>query len=289
MEIGVRLPRRNVSVTREDIRDFATTAERLGFDGLWVTDHLAIPLHIESLYPLGRQPTRLADGELIEQMGANLEMLTTLAYLAAITDRIRLCTGVAVLPIRNPVLTARQLATIDHLSGGRVICGVGVGWLREEVDAVGLPWEERGARAEEQIELMRTLWTAQGELVEFNGRFWQLPPMSPHPLPVQRPIPILIGGHSPTAIERAGRLGDGWATQMMSPERLATGIASMRDAAERHGRDPATLLVHTTARMQPDVSPLDHLSRVEEVGADHVRYDLETIDELNRLADEVLV
>ncbi len=288
MEIGVRLPRRSVDITREEIRDFAITAERLGFGGLWVTDHLVTPVHIESLYPLGRQPARLPDGELIAQMGANLEMLTTLAYLAAITDRIKLCTGVAVLPIRNPVLNARQLATIDQLSGGRLVCGVGVGWLKEEVDAVGLPWDQRGARAEEHIDLMRTLWTAEGELVEFHGQFWQIPLMSSHPLPAQRPIPILIGGHSATAIERAGRIGDGWATSTMSPERLAAGAASMRQEAERHGRDPAKLLVYTTARVHPDISPRDHVRRLEDVGADHVRYDIESIDELNWLAAEVL-
>jgi probable F420-dependent oxidoreductase len=265
-----------------------TLAEELGFDGIWTADHLVTPLHIESPYVLTPGAVQLPDGRLIEQMGANLEMLTTLAYVAAITSRIKLCTGVAVLPIRNPVLNARQLATIDQYSGGRLICGVGIGWLKEEADAVGMPWDQRAARAEEHIRLMRTIWTAESDLTEFDGHFWQLPPMSPEPRPVQRPIPILIGGHSDAAIERAARIGDGWVTSVISPARLARGIVKFRETAERYGRDPDHLVVYASVHGRDDMSLLDQHRRFEDLGVDHVRNDIETIDELRYLADAIL-
>ena len=174
-------------------------------------------------------------------MGLNLEMNTTLAVAAAVTERVKLCTAIAVLPIRNPVLNARQVASIDLYSGGRVLYGVGVGWLREEADAMGMPWDRRGRRVDEQISLLRTLWSATGETVEFAGEFYQLPPISPDPLPVQRPIPILIGGHSDAALDRAARIGDGWIAAGMGPERLKDAMDRLRAACDRAGRDPDEL------------------------------------------------
>lgn len=288
VELGVRLPRADVNTGPEEIRAFATLAEELGFDGLWAADHLANAHHIESPYLLTPSPVHLPDGRLIAQMGANLEMLTTLAYLSAITSRIKLYTGVAVLPIRNPIVNARQLATIDRYSHGRLVCGVGVGWLKEEVDAVGQPWPRRGARTEEHIRLMRTIWTATGDLVDFEGEFWRVPPISPEPRPVQRPIPILVGGHSDAAIERAGRIGDGWVTSVISVQRLAAGLVSLRRAAERAGRDPTRLVVCASPDERAARPLLDLLRRFEDLGVDHVRIDLETIDELRQLADEIL-
>ena len=124
--------------------------------------------------------------------------------------------------------TPAQLATLDVYSGGRVLYGVGVGWLREEAEAMGMPWDRRGRRSEEHIALLRALWCADGDLVEFHGEFHDLPPMDPEPRPVQRPIPILIGGHSDIALERAGRIGDGWIAAPMSPAPLAEHWAKVR-------------------------------------------------------------
>ena len=134
---------------------------------------------------------------------------------------MKLGTSVAVLPIRNAVANARQLSTLDVYSGGRVLYGVGVGWLREEAEAMSMPWDRRGKRSEEHIALLRALWCADGDLVEFHGEFHDIPPMDPEPRPVQRPIPILIGGHSDVALERAGRIGDGWIAAQMSPSVVA--------------------------------------------------------------------
>ena len=169
----------------------ATVAEEAGWDSLWGVDHLVMPQHTDSEYTLGRKPAKIADDAVSGLLSPNYEMMTTLTWIAGFTERIKLGTAVAVLPIRNAVQNARILATLDVYSGGRVLYGVGVGWLREEAEAMGMPWDRRGARSEEHIALMRTLWCAEGDLVEFHGEFHDLPPMDPEPRPVQRPIPIL--------------------------------------------------------------------------------------------------
>jgi probable F420-dependent oxidoreductase len=236
MEIGVNLPNAGRAASPALVRDVCQAAEELGFDGLWTIEHLVAPVHTDSLYTLGREPSPIADGAVSATMGLNLEQNTTLAYAASVTTRALLGTMVAVLPLRNPVLNARQLATIDQYSGGRLLYGVGVGWLKEEADAMGMPWEQRAARSEEHIALMRALWTAEGDVVEFKGRFWTLPPMDPQPRPVQRPIPILIGGHSDAALDRAARIGDGWIGAGMSVGRLGELRDRLGAACERHGR-----------------------------------------------------
>ena len=170
---------------------------------------------------LGREPASIGPDAVSKQMAPNFELMTTMAYVAAVTERIKLGIAVQVLTIRNAVLNARQLATVDRYSGGRLVLGVGVGWLKEEADTMNMPWDRRGARAEEHIALLRAIWTAPGDHVEFHGEFWDFPPMDPEPRPVQQPIPILIGGHGEKAIDRAVRLGDGWVAAGVSAGRLA--------------------------------------------------------------------
>jgi probable F420-dependent oxidoreductase len=199
-----------------------------------------------------------------------------------------------VLPIRNAVHNARALATLDVYSGGRVVYGVGVGWLREEAEAMGMPWDRRGARSEEHIALMRALWCAEGDLVEFHGEFHDLPPMDPEPRPVQRPIPILIGGHSDIALERAGRIGDGWIAAQLSPERVVEHWPRVLEAAERNGRDPASLQLFTSTPVRKDRSLADLLTEYREIGVDHVQVGLhrdsreETLDTMRDVAENVI-
>jgi probable F420-dependent oxidoreductase len=209
-----------------------------------------------------------------------------LAHVAAVTEQIKLGTGVEVLPIRNAVLNARQLATVDRYSNGRLLCGVGAGWLKEEADAMGMPWDRRGRRTEEHIELLRTIWTAPGRHVEFHGEFWDLPPMDPEPRPVQQPVPILIGGHSDIAIDRAARLGDGWIAAAVSSARLAELLPTLQAALDRHDREPASVPVYVGAR--PGPIDLDALLQYEEVGAHAVQVTIETLDDMHRFAAEVL-
>jgi probable F420-dependent oxidoreductase len=213
-------------------------------------------------------------------------MVTTLSFVAAVTERIKLGTAIAILPIRNALVNARQLATIDRYSGGRVLFGIGVGWLQEEADAMGMPWDRRGARSEEQIALLRAIWTAPGPHVEFHGEFHDVAPMDPEPRPVQQPIPILVGGHSEVAIERAARLGDGWIAANMSSDRVAELQPLLHAALERHGRSPADVPIYCGAR--PEDTSLDALRRYEALGVRSVQVPLETIGDLERFAGDTL-
>ena len=282
MQIGVNLPHAGGAASPGLVRDFCQAAEELGFDGLWTIEHLVAPVHTDSLYTLGRELSPIADGAVSATMGLNLEQNTTLAYAASVTTTILLGTMVAVLPLRNPVLNARQLATIDQYSGGRLLYGVGVGWLKEEADAMGMPWMHRAARSEEHIALMRALWTAEGDVVEFKGQFWTLPPMDPQPRPVQRPIPILIGGHSDVALDRAARIGDGWIGAGMSVGRLGELRDRLRVACERHGRSIESLRLVCSggaARGDRVKGPLG--ATPDEIIAELNRYAALGIDHLN--------
>lgn len=287
MEIGVRIPHTGARATPAFVREWCTAADTLGYDTLWGADHLVMPQKVESLYPLPREPAALADDAVAELLSPNFELVTTLAHIAAVTERIKLGTGVIVLPIRNAVLNARQLATIDRYSNGRLLCGVGTGWLREEAAAMGMAWDRRGRRTEEHIALLRALWTAPGRHVEFHGEFWDLPPLDPEPRPVQQPIPILVGGHSDIAIDRAARLGDGWIAAGMSSERLTEMVPTLERALAAHGRDPAEVPVYVGARPGPPPTVAE-LRRYEEAGAHAVQLALDDPDELHRFADEVL-
>jgi probable F420-dependent oxidoreductase len=285
MEIGLSIPHFGARATPEWVRRWCTAADAAGFDVLWGADHLVMPREVKSQYVLTPTPTTIAQDAVSGLLSPNFELVTTLAFVAAMTQNIRIGSGVQVLTIRNPILNARQLATIDRYSGGRLLCGVGAGWLKEEADAMGMPWARRGARADEHIKLLRTLWTAAGKHVEFHGEFWDVPPIDPEPRPVQRPIPLLIGGHSAAAIDRAARLGDGWITAYMSPARLAQMLPHVRVAAERHDRDPSSLLIYCSCRGAPS---LDELREYQALGVDSLHIGIDTLDDLHRFADEVL-
>ncbi|MDQ1431499.1 MAG: hypothetical protein QOF40_2101 [Actinomycetota bacterium] len=294
MDVGLKIPHTGRAASAQWVRDFSIAAERAGWDSLWAVDHMVMPHHTDSIYPLGRNPAEIGDDEVAGLLSPNYEMMTTLTWVAGFTERVKLGTSVAVLPIRNAVANARHLATLDVYSGGRVLCGVGVGWLREEAEAMGMPWDRRGKRSEEHIALLRALWCAEGDLVEFHGEFHELPPMDPEPRPVQRPIPILVGGHSDVALERAGRIGDGWIAAQMSPERVAEHWPKVREAAERNGRDPASLQLVTSISGRSPLPLEDLLAQYREVGVEHVQVGLqsptqeETLDRIRDLAENVL-
>ncbi len=286
MEIGVRIPHTGGHASPELIHQWCTFADRAGFGVLWGVDHLVMPRRVESKYVLPRRPAAIADDAVSDLLSPNFEMMTTLAYVAALTERIAIGTAVAVLTIRNAVLNARQLATLDRLSGGRLVYGVGVGWLKEEADAMNMPWDRRGARADEHIDLLRTIWGAPGRHVEFRGQFWDIPAMDPEPRPVQQPVPILIGGHSDAAIDRAARLGDGWIAADMSPERLAEFLPTLHAAARRHGRDPSAIPVYCSTRQT--VTSVDDVLRYEDLGVHSLQVAVATMHDLERVADEIL-
>ncbi|MDG4669245.1 TIGR03619 family F420-dependent LLM class oxidoreductase [Mycobacterium sp. 236(2023)] len=233
MELGLVLPHSGPTAAPEFIRDFAQTAEEVGIDGLWAVDHLVLPRIVASPYVLGRQPVQVAAGWLAEHLSPNYELITTLSWVAGMTRTISLGTSVSVLPIRNPVANARQLASLDALSGGRLWYGAGIGWMREEADVLGLPWDRRGERSEEHIAVLRALWRGNERYVEFHGRFFDFDEVDRRPQPLRGTIPILIGGHSEAALSRAARIGDGWIASPMPPERLTELLSQLRVHRER--------------------------------------------------------
>jgi probable F420-dependent oxidoreductase len=251
MEIGLQLPHIGEHATPAFVRDFAQAAEELGFDGLWAADHVAVPRTTGSAYSLAGSKSP-GDGALSAVLGNNLECLTTLTWVAAATSRVKLGTSVTVLPLRHPLLNASMLATLDSCSGGRLWLGVGIGWLREEVEALQMPWTPRGARMDEHLEILRLMWGCTEDYVAFHGEFYDFEEIDVRPRPA-RPggPPILIGGHSPAALDRAGRVGDGWIASRIPPTDLAEGFETVREVARRAGRDPDGLRLHANVDFSP--------------------------------------
>jgi probable F420-dependent oxidoreductase len=237
----------------------ARTAEEVGIESLWAVEHVVIPVGYESAYPYdpsGRIPAP-------ESLPIPDPMLA-LTYAAAVTTRIRLATGILILPQRHPLYVAKEAATLDVLSNGRAILGIGVGWLREEFDALGIPFDTRAARTAEAVRAMRSLWRESPE--PFAGRFFRWGPLESHPKPVQRPgVPIVVGGHTPLAARRAARYGDGFFPGVGTPEKLRPLLAELRAECERLGRDPAT--IELTAGAAPD---LDAIRRLADLGVARV-------------------
>ena len=251
MEFGCHLPVYGAAATRETLLAFARRMEALGYDSLWASDHVVIPWRITSKYPYNET------GDFpLPPTAAFLEPLTALALVAGATERIRLGTTVLVLPHRHPVLAAKMLATLDHLAPGRVILGAGVGWLREEFDALAAPaFEARGAVTDEYLRLMRATWTV--DPVTFEGKHYRVRDVHALPKPAQRGgIPIWIGGHTDGALKRAGTLGDAWhpiglrPPAMLLPDEYAQKVKQIHAWAQRAGREPSAIRLTLRAPME---------------------------------------
>jgi probable F420-dependent oxidoreductase len=214
----------------------ARRLEEAGFESLWVSDHVVLPTTIESRYPFA------ADGRATWPTDTPyLDAVVALALMAAVTERATLGTAVLVLPLRHPVIFAKQAASIDVASGGRLRLGVGAGWLEEEFEALGVPFEGRGGRLAEWMEIARDCWTGRPS-ARASERYTLPAGILALPAPA-REIPFLVGGHSPAALRRAGKLAGGWLAQQslseLAPDALAAGGAAMREAAADAGRDAA--------------------------------------------------
>lgn len=217
----------------------AEAAEQAGFESLWAPEHVVVPVDYEPAYaasPNGRL-------DRLGSRGGVPDPLIWLTYVAARTTRIRLGTNVVILPEHEPVAFAKTCATLASLSGGRFTLGIGVGWCREEYDAVGVPWERRGERYEECIAAMRALW--RDPEAAFDGEFVNFPPVVCEPKPPGGRIPLVLGGTAPAAVRRAGRIGDGFFPAIFPTERVFTDLPSMlellRHSASEAGRDPSTV------------------------------------------------
>jgi probable F420-dependent oxidoreductase len=215
------------------------TAEEVGFESIWTVEHVVVPLGYRSQYPYtkdGRMPGR-DDSPIADP-------LMSLAYAAALTEKLRLATGIVILPQRHPVYVAKEVATLDVLSRGRAILGVGIGWLEEEFDVIGVPFRERVARSEESVRAIRSLWSEAPE--SFAGDFFSWNPVESNPKPVQKPgVPIVIGGYVEAAARRAARIGDGFFPARGGFKTLPGLLQAMRDECGKIGRDPAEIEVTT--------------------------------------------
>jgi probable F420-dependent oxidoreductase len=238
----------------------AVLAEDAGFEGLWVGDHVALPAD-DTTHP----PTEV-----------RLEAVVALTHLAAVTTRVRLGFGVLVLPQRQPVLLAKQLSTLDYLSGGRLTVGVGAGWVERELTALGATLSTRAARIDEYLAAMRALWAE--EVPSFGGEFVSFDRVVQRPLPVQRPHPpIVVGGHAPAALRRAARHGNGWYGWELDVAATSTALADLRAAAEKHGR-PAELGDLEITITPPGLPDRDTVARYEEAGVHRLVVQPSTMD-----------
>jgi probable F420-dependent oxidoreductase len=236
----------------------ARAAEEAGFDSLWTADHVLWPDDYASPYPYdetGKMPgtseTPLPDP------------LIWMTWAAANSSTIKLATGILILPQRNPAILAKELATLDDMAGGRIILGIGIGWLKEEFDALGVPFKERAPRTDEAVAVMRALWA--GDRASFDGRFTSFTGMSVNPKPPSGSVPIVVGGHSRAAAERAGRLGDGFFPMGGDLPEL---VDIMRQTAAAHDRDPMAIEITTSHEGLWDDDPTETIEMLESWGVD---------------------
>ena len=235
MKFGVHLPHIGPFHDGESMTRFARGVEEMGYDSVWGSDHVVFPVGYESKYPYSETGDFPLPGQ-----APWVEEVTSLTFVAGATSRVRLGTSILVLPYRNPVMNAKTLAALDVLSGGRLICGVGAGWMREEAEAMGMPFDNRGARTDEHIELMLAMWTQ--DTATYEGRFYRLPPVHSEPRPVQKPHPpVWVGGHEPGALRRAARYGDCWHAYRLRPEELGERFGYVQEKAREFGRDAGSI------------------------------------------------
>jgi probable F420-dependent oxidoreductase len=246
MRFGVLAPCEGRFLSSPDaVAAYARAAEDAGFESIWVFEHAVIPADYTSRYPYNPEGRVTIEDDDIP------DPLVLLGFLAGVTNQIRLGTGVLILPQRSPVVCAKECATVDVLSSGRLRLGVGIGWLREEAEAVGTRFEDRGARTDEYIEAMRVLW--RDAEPTFHGTFTSFDRAKSNPKPAQPDgVPILVGGHSAAAARRAGRLGDGYFPIGLRHDDFSTRLDEMRAAARDAGRDPDAVEITYSGGTKPD-------------------------------------
>ena len=234
MKFGLMFANTGPFATAGGVVELARAAEAADFESLWTVEHVIWPEQYNSTYPYA------PDGKMPGDSSAPIpDPLIWLSFAAAHTSTIRLATGILILPERNPLVLAKSVATLDALSGGRLELGIGVGWLREEFDALGIPFDDRGARTDDYVAAMRALWAGDG--VSHDGPFTSFRDVTSNPKPTQASVPIVVGGHSRAAARRAGRLGDGFFPGKGSIGELTELFDVVRQSAADAGRDPAAI------------------------------------------------
>ena len=285
MKIGILLPVAGEQATRENIIQTAKLAEQEGFDSLWVFERLLWPLNPQTPYP------GTPDGSLPIEYQKVFDPLETLSYVAGITNKIALGTSVIDMPFHNPVVLARRFATLDILSQGRAICGLGIGWSKDEYQACTVPFSNRGKRADEFVQVLKKIWTE--DIVEFKGEYYNIPASKIGPKPIQKPhIPIYLGGFSPNTYSRIVNYdANGWLGLIGGPlEYLENTIQTIKDQANKANKDPISFKVilltypnidnskdlPTTNEVQrfPLTGTIDQIGndikRIKDIGIDHI-------------------
>lgn len=260
MDYGIVLPHFTAFASEDPAHRIATAAEAaeaLGYSTIWVADHLVFPSKMEGGYAFNPDDPFL-------------EPLSVLAALSLKTTRVKLGTAVLILPYRHPLATAKALATIDVLSGGRTVVGVGAGWLEQEFDALGVSIKERGSRTDETIDIMKAAWTQP--VVNFSGKHFEIADIKCLPQPVQTPQPpVLIGGMTKGALRRVARRGDGWIAMGNSPEAIAAPLETLAELTEQAGRSMADLQLCMLPLAAPSLDRLlDDLPGYDKLGLQHV-------------------
>ncbi len=256
MKFGVMYANAGPFAFPQLLTHLAQSAERAGVESLWTVEHVVIPVGYQSTYPYdpsGKIPAP-------DQMPMP-DPLIALSYVAAVTTTLRLATGILILPQRHPLYVAKEVATLDVLSNGRMMLGIGIGWLEEEFAALGIPFADRAARTAEAVRAIRSLW--QDEPAPFEGKFFRWGPLESNPKPVQKPgVPIIVGGHTELAARRAARYGDGFFPGVADDAKLTWLLGILREECAKLGRDPATVEI-TAGRTS--ASP-DAVKRLADLG-----------------------
>jgi len=233
MKFGLMFTNTGMGSTAAGAKALATLAEELAFESLWTVEHVVVPSGYESAYPYDKSGKMAGGAEEFDLP----DPLIWLAYVAAVTERIKLATGILIVPQRNPLIMAKEVATLDALSGGRMVLGVGVGWLQEEFDAIGVPFTDRGRRHDDYVEAMRALWTQDKASV--HNTYANFDNCISRPRPVNGTVPIVVGGHTTKAAKRAARLGDGFFPGSGGLAELQAAFDVVRDECVALGRDPS--------------------------------------------------
>jgi probable F420-dependent oxidoreductase len=289
MKFGLRLPGAGPYAGPEAITAFAQRAEELGFDSLWMTDHVVLPVDVQTRYPYR------ADGKFFWPSDTPyLDSLLTLTWAAAATERIVVGTSVLIAGWHHPVNTAKALATLDVLNGGRTIVGVGTGWMREQFEILGSPFESRGARTTEYIRLLKHLWTA--DEADFHGEHFDFSGFKVYPKPVSEPsIPVWCGGKSEGVLRRVAAVADGWHPLYITPEELEVKLGRLEGYLGEHGRalDDITLSARPVDQATLDGATID---RYADLGVELLIADTSfehdslsgVLDEVSQLADQLM-
>ena len=281
MNVGISVP---LPAYLVDVGAMARTAEALGFESFWCAEHPFIPVHTTSRFP------GTADGVIPEAYSHFIDPFVALARASGTTSRIKLATGIVLVPERHPLLLAKEVSTLDLFSGGRFLFGIGAGWLREETQLMGGDFDHRWGQARESILAMKELWTKPE--AEFHGKFYDFPPVRSNPKPAQKPHPpVLLGGDAPRVLERVVAWGDGWLPNRVTPVELREKRATLDRLAKEAGRDPVAISI--SVHGQP--ADRDLITRFHDAGATRVivrpatsKSEPEMVRELTRIAEAVL-